>query len=143
LPPFGKTLVRTGCVGLSAHRLFYSLTARVMTVTCRDIFGSTFLVRHAGAMLTGGASLQSRLDLGACVRKGEQFDRQVNDWLAESGVKVRKTSAAFQRLRDRGTDALTGKTISRRAVGIVISIWYDEEEGSKRFRSRPSSWEFQ
>ena len=69
-------------------------------------------------------------------------DQQVNDWLAGNNVKVRKTSTAFQRLRDHGADAITGKATIRRAVGIAISVWYDEPEASKRFRSRPTRWIF-
>jgi hypothetical protein len=68
-------------------------------------------------------------------------DKQVNDWLGENGVKVLKTSTAFRRLRDKGKDAVTGKAMSRRAVGIAISVWYEQPEPSKQFRSRPSSWE--
>ena len=64
-------------------------------------------------------------------------DKQVNDWLAENHVKVRRTSTAFQRLRDRGQDAITGKATTCRAVGIAISVWYDEPEPSKQSRSRP------
>jgi hypothetical protein len=59
-------------------------------------------------------------------------DKQVNDWLAENNVKARKTNIAFQRLRDRGTDALTGRTTSRSAIGIAISVWYEEPAASKR-----------
>ena len=69
-------------------------------------------------------------------------DQQVNDWLAENHVKVRKTSTAFQRLRDHGADAITGKATTRRAIGIALSVWYDETEPSKRFRSRPTRWIF-
>jgi hypothetical protein len=71
-------------------------------------------------------------------------DQQVNEWLAENcTVKVVKTNTAFQRLRDHGEDAITGKTVSRRAVGIAISIWYEELAASKRFRARPTSWQFE
>ena len=31
-----------------------------------------------------------------------EVDKQVNDWLAESKVQVRRTSTAFHRFRDRG-----------------------------------------
>jgi hypothetical protein len=58
-------------------------------------------------------------------------DHQVNDWLAENHVKVRKTSTAFQRLRDHGADAITGTATKRRAVGIAISVWYDEPPAEK------------
>ena len=43
-------------------------------------------------------------------------DRQVNDWLAKSHVTVLKTNVAFKALRDRGWDAVAGKTTTRRAV---------------------------
>jgi hypothetical protein len=69
-------------------------------------------------------------------------DQQVNDWLAENNVKVRKTSTAFRRLRDRGEDAITGKTVTRRALGIAVSVWYDEPPASKRLMSRPTTWLF-
>jgi hypothetical protein len=52
-----------------------------------------------------------------------EVDKQVNDWLAESKVHVRRTSIAFHRFRDRGKDAITGRTIARQGVGIVISVW--------------------
>ena len=53
-------------------------------------------------------------------------DQQVNDWLARSNVEVRKTSTAFKAFRETGWDAISGRTTSRRAVGIAISVWYDE-----------------
>jgi hypothetical protein len=37
----------------------------------------------------------------------EAVDKQINDWLAQSYVKVRKTSTAFKTLRDKGWDAVT------------------------------------
>jgi hypothetical protein len=43
--------------------------------------------------------------------------KQVNGWLAESKVQVRRTSTAFKRFRDRGKDALTGRTVARHGVG--------------------------
>jgi hypothetical protein len=54
----------------------------------------------------------------------EEVDRKVNAWLAKSKVHVRRTTA-FKRLRDKGRDALTGRTQARYGVGIAISIWYD------------------
>jgi hypothetical protein len=57
-----------------------------------------------------------------------EVDKQVNDWLAESEVQVRRTSTAFHRFRDRGKDALTGRTVARHGVGIAISVWYDERQ---------------
>jgi hypothetical protein len=54
-------------------------------------------------------------------------DKQVNDWLAKSNVTVRKTNVAFKGLRERGPDAIAGRTAARRALGIAISIWYDEK----------------
>ena len=56
----------------------------------------------------------------------DAVDRQVNDWLAETKVKVLNTATAFKRLRNHGQDALTGKTTDRRALGIAISVWYDD-----------------
>jgi hypothetical protein len=58
-------------------------------------------------------------------------DRQVNDWLAKSNVTVRKTNVAFKALRDRGWDAVAGKTTTRRAVAIAITVWYDEHQTPK------------
>jgi hypothetical protein len=72
----------------------------------------------------------------------EAVDRQVNEWLAENNVKVRRTTTAFKRLRERGQDAITGKTMARRGVGVALSVWYDEPEASKRIRSRPTRWIF-
>jgi len=68
-------------------------------------------------------------------------DKQVSDWLAESRVRVRRTSTAFRPLRDKGKDAITGRTVTRRAVAVAISVWYDEP-GSKTFRSNPATWVF-
>ena len=68
-------------------------------------------------------------------------DKQVNDWLAKSNVRVRKTNVAFKGLKERGPDAITGRTLTRRGLGIAISIWYDEKPipqsrtDSRRFRS--------
>lgn len=53
---------------LNAHCLLHSLTFRVMAVTHRHILGGAFFVWHAGAMLTGAASLERRLDPGVCGR---------------------------------------------------------------------------
>ena len=71
-------------------------------------------------------------------------DRQVNDWLAKSNAAVRKTDVAFKALRDRGWDALAGKTTTRRAVAIAITVWYDEDQTRKPsrplgFSNRPNS----
>ena len=64
-----------------------------------------------------------------------QVDKQVNDWLAESKVHVHRTSTAFKRLRDRGKDALTGRTVARPGVGIAISVWYDEHPPESQTRT--------
>jgi hypothetical protein len=72
----------------------------------------------------------------------DAVDEQVNEWLAEnSGVKVCKTSTALQRLRDHGNDAITGKATRRRALGIAISVWYEEPYGEK-LKPSSSKWEF-
>ena len=55
----------------------------------------------------------------------EEVDNQVNAWLAKSKVHVRRTSTAFKRYRDKGKDALTGRTKDRYGVGIAISVWYE------------------
>jgi predicted RNase H-like nuclease (RuvC/YqgF family) len=54
-------------------------------------------------------------------------DKQVNDWLAKSNVMVRRTNVAFKALKERGPDAIAGRTLARRGLGIAISIWYDEK----------------
>jgi hypothetical protein len=64
-------------------------------------------------------------------------DKQVNDWLTESKVQLRQTSTAFRPLRARGKDAITGRTVTRRAIAVAISVWYDEPS-SKTLRSRPA-----
>jgi hypothetical protein len=68
----------------------------------------------------------------------EKVDRQVNDWLAESKVEVRRTSNAFKRFRDRGEDALTGRTVTRHGVGIAISVWYGQYPAKVQTRTRRS-----
>ena len=68
-------------------------------------------------------------------------DRQVNDWLAKSNAAVRKTDVAFKALRDRGWDAVAGKTTTRRAVAIAITVWYDEPY-HQRPKPNPSTWIF-
>jgi hypothetical protein len=40
-------------------------------------------------------------------------DKQVNDWLAKSNITVRKTNVAFKGLRERGADAIAGRTGTR------------------------------
>jgi hypothetical protein len=68
----------------------------------------------------------------------EAVDKQVNDWLAATKVEVRKTNVAFKALRERGWDAVTGRTTSRRAMGIAISVWYDDAA----LQPRCESWTF-
>jgi hypothetical protein len=68
-------------------------------------------------------------------------DQQVNDWLARSNVEVRKTSTAFKAFRETGWDAISGRTTSRRALGIAISVWYDEPV-AKVIGNRPTDWTF-
>ena len=68
-------------------------------------------------------------------------DRQVNDWLAKSNVTVRKTDVAFKALRDRGWDAIAGKTATRRAVAIAITVWYDEPY-HQTSKPNPATWIF-
>jgi hypothetical protein len=53
-------------------------------------------------------------------------DEQVNDWLARSKVHVQNTSTP---LSHWGWDAVSSRTITRRAVAIAISVWYDDPEG--------------
>jgi hypothetical protein len=64
-----------------------------------------------------------------------EVDKQVNDWLAESKVHVRRMSTAFTRFKEKGRDALTGRTVARRGVGIAISVWYDEHPPESQTRT--------
>jgi hypothetical protein len=63
-----------------------------------------------------------------------EVDKQVNDWLAESKVHVRRTNTALKRLRNKGEDALTGRTVTRHGVGMAISVWYDEHPAELQIR---------
>ena len=69
------------------------------------------------------------------------LNRQVNDWLAKSNITVRKTGVAFKALRDRGWDAIAGKTTTRRAVAIAITVWYDEPHPQTP-KPNPATWIF-
>jgi hypothetical protein len=69
------------------------------------------------------------------------LDRQVNDRLAKSNITVRKTGVAFKALRDRGWDAIAGKTTTRRAVAIAITVWYDEPY-HQTSKPNPATWIF-
>ena len=53
-------------------------------------------------------------------------DRQVNEWIAKSKIRVLQTNTALQRLKEMGKDVITGRTDTRRGVGVAISVWYDE-----------------
>jgi hypothetical protein len=64
-------------------------------------------------------------------------DKQVNDWLTASNVEIAKTDVAFKALRSRGWDAVDGKTGDRRALAIVISVWYNE-----LLQPRSDNWVF-
>ena len=55
-----------------------------------------------------------------------KVDKRVNDWLAKSKVRVWRTTTAFKGLKHRGKGVVAGKTITRRGLGIAISVWYDE-----------------
>jgi hypothetical protein len=68
-------------------------------------------------------------------------DTQVNNWLAKSNVAVRDTKVAIKGLRSRGWDAVAGKVTDRRAVAVAITVWYDEPEANRGFRS-PTGWIF-
>ena len=61
-------------------------------------------------------------------------DRQVNDWLAKH-----KSNVAFKALRDRGWDAVAGKTTTRRALAIAITVWYDEPYHQTP-KPNPATW---
>jgi hypothetical protein len=47
-----------------------------------------------------------------------ELDNQVNVWLAVNRVIVRHASMALRPLRDKGPDALTGKTKTRRGMAL-------------------------
>ena len=68
-------------------------------------------------------------------------DSQINNWLAKSNVTVRKTNVAFKALRDRGSDAVVGKTATRRALAIAITVWYDEPYHQTP-KPNPATWIF-
>ena len=70
-----------------------------------------------------------------------EVDKQVNEWLVKSNATVRKTDVAFKALRDRGWDAVAGKTTTRRAVAIAITVWYDEPYHLAP-RPNPATWIF-
>jgi hypothetical protein len=65
-------------------------------------------------------------------------DKQVNDWLSKSNITVLRTNVAFKALRERGWDAVAGKAMTRRAVAIAITVWYDDLVP----RGRPATWTF-
>jgi hypothetical protein len=44
-------------------------------------------------------------------------DKQVSDWLATSNVQVRQTTTAFKPLRERGWDAISGRTTDPQGDG--------------------------
>ena len=72
-------------------------------------------------------------------------DKQVSDWLATSNVQLRQTTTAFKPLRERGWDAISGRTTTRRAMAIAISVWYDEPKDqciAPQLRSTPDTWIF-
>ena len=89
--------------------------------SCRT-FGPGVASRLVGAFFRLRPVMKVKTFLGT---DAAEVDEKVNDWLAESKVHVRRTSTAFKHLRDRGKDALTGRTVARHGVGIAISIWYD------------------
>jgi hypothetical protein len=47
-------------------------------------------------------------------------------------------STAFKSLRDKGKDAITGRTTTRRGVAVAISVWYDEPNSPRK--SNPTNW---
>jgi hypothetical protein len=65
------------------------------------------------------------------------LDQQINNWLSRSNVKVQNTTTAFKNLREHGWDAIAGRTTSRRAVAIAISVWYDDPPPAQ-----PNNWTF-
>jgi hypothetical protein len=62
----------------------------------------------------------------------EEVDKKVNDWLAESKVRVSRTSTAFKRLRFLGGGKLAGAPVVRHGVGIAISVWYERDVAERR-----------
>ena len=62
-----------------------------------------------------------------------ELDNQVNAWLAANRVVVRHASTALRPLRDRGPDALTGKTRTRRGIGLASTVWYEQAAKSRPF----------
>jgi hypothetical protein len=68
-------------------------------------------------------------------------DSEVNDWLAKSNVTVHKTNVAFKALKEKGWDAVAGKTTRRRALAIAITVWYDEPYNLSP-KPNPTAWIF-
>jgi hypothetical protein len=71
----------------------------------------------------------------------EAVDQQVNAWLAKNDVVVRETNVALKPLRERGWDAVAGKTTARRALAVAISVWYDEPHHQSP-KPNPENWIF-
>jgi hypothetical protein len=69
----------------------------------------------------------------------EAVDKQVNDWLGSNNVEVRMMSTAFKAFKEKGWDALAGRTTARRGLGVAISVWHDEPTIGQQ---RPDIWIF-
>ena len=63
--------------------------------------------------------------------RGRQASQRL---VGQSKVHVRRTNTALKRLRNKGEDALTGRTVTRHGVGIAISVWYDEHPAELQIR---------
>ena len=74
-------------------------------------------------------------------RHREAVDKQINDWLAQSNVIVRKTDIALKPLREKGWDAIAGRTATRRALAVAISVWFDEPYHQSP-KPNPATWIF-
>jgi hypothetical protein len=92
----------------------------------------------AGTGRDGGQTMKVKTFTGT---RRFAVDSQVNDWLTESNVIVHETNVAFKALKEKGWDAVAGKTTRRRALAIAITVWYDEPYKQKP-KPNPATWIF-
>ena len=67
--------------------------------------------------------MKVKLFTGSNLRKVE---KEVNDWLAKSGIRPHHTDTAINQFTVKGEDQVRGKPVTRRVPVIVISVWYEE-----------------
>lgn len=100
-------------------------------VACIILPRRAWVVLYAGALpLRQATKVKTFLGSDAA-----EVDKQVNHWPAKSKVQVRRTNTAFKRFRDKGKDALTGRTEARYGVEIAISVWYNQRPAKSQIRT--------